>query len=254
MSDALALTRRWVTDYFNRHDAAAARAFCAPEYVLSIGDLVLAGRDDGWLPAVDTQFRAWPGMGMTVHATLNGGDRAAVWFSEHGMSQGRAAVWSGVAIYRAAGGWLTGCVAQEDYFTRRRQVKSGRCDPLDPPCAAPWDEPPGIPDPQAEAAVLEWLAGDWPRPGVVTDDEHLTGEALVFAVERVVRSEMFSVGGRVAFHARLEGTYLGGLGPEGPVPAFLDVNGLVSVQGRDVIGGRVIRDRMGLWSRLRGAA
>ena len=48
MTEALALARRWVVDYFNRQDSAAARAFCAPDYTLCIGDVVLAGRDDAW--------------------------------------------------------------------------------------------------------------------------------------------------------------------------------------------------------------
>ena len=43
---ALPLLRRWVNDYFNRHDDAAARAFIAPDYALHIGDVVFAGRDD----------------------------------------------------------------------------------------------------------------------------------------------------------------------------------------------------------------
>jgi hypothetical protein len=253
MNDALALTRRWVNDYFNRHDPASARAFCAPDYTLSIGDVTFAGRDDSWLPAVDDQFRAWPGLGMTVHGVLNGGDRVAVWFSEHGMSQGRSAVWSGVAIYRATNGLLTGCVAQEDYFTRRRQVKEGRCDLADAPAIAPWDEGPGPTDPAAEAVVRDWLAGDWPRPCVVTDDEHLTGRPLEFAVDGIARQEVLSVGPRVAFHARLTGLYRGGLGGAGPVPTFLDVNGLVEVSDGRVARGRVIRDRMGLWARLRSA-
>ena len=133
MTAALALARRWVNDYFNRHDADAARDFCSPDYVLEIGDVTLAGRDDTWLPAVDRQMRDYPGLTMTVHETLAGEGWTAVWFSEHGARDGAAAVWSGVAIYREDHGLLSGCVAQEDYMTRRRQLKERRGDPVDRP-------------------------------------------------------------------------------------------------------------------------
>jgi hypothetical protein len=259
MSGALALARAWVNDYFNRHDAAAARAICAPDYTLRIGDVVFAGRDDAWLPAVDAQFAAWPGLGMTVHRTACGPDWAAVWFSEHGASRGRAAVWSGVAIYAARDGRLQGCVAQEDYFTRRRQVTDGRCDPVDPPCAAPWDAAAEPPAPGAAEAVRDWLAGGWPgaavRAAVRADDDHITGRPLRFDVEGA-RDAAFHVSGDwVAFTARQHGTYRGGLpDADRAVATTLDVNGLVRVQAGRVAEGRVIRDRMGLWARVRGAA
>lgn len=262
MSAALDLVRRWVVDYFNRHDAQAARGFCAPDYALSIGDVVLAGRDDAWLPAVDRQMRMFPHLGMSVHETLCGEDWAAVAFSEHGATDGKRAVWPGVAIYRAAGGMLTGCVAQEDYYTRRRQLKSGRTDPVDPPCPAPWDEPAGAPDPEAEAVVRRWLAGDWPRaepglqPTLRCDDDHITGTPLRFAPTGIAHEEIRSSGDRVAFHIRLEGLYRGGLEVEvsGGVPETLDCNGIVRVRQGEVVGGRVVRDRMGLWSRLKARA
>lgn len=263
MSAALDLVRRWVVDYFNRHDAQAARGFCAPDYTLSIGDIVLSGRDDAWLPAVDRQMRMFPHLGMSVHQTLSGVDWAAVAFSEHGATEGKQAVWSGVAIYRTAGGMLTGCVAQEDYYTRRRQLKSGRADPVDPPCPAPWDEPVGLPDPQAEAVVRRWLEGDWPRdereatePALRCDDDHITGTPLRFAVRAIAHEEIRSSGDHVAFHVRLEGLYGGGLEAEvtDAVPETLDCNGIVRVRDGQVVGGRIVRDRMGLWSRLKARA
>jgi hypothetical protein len=258
MTRALALTRRWVTQYFNCHDAAAARKFCAPNYTLEIGDVVFAGRDDAWLPAVATQFRAWPGMGMTVHATLTGAGWAAVCFSEHGAKNKVAAVWSGVAIYHEADGWLTGCSAQEDYFTRRRQVKSVMTDPVDPPCAAPWDIDALPANPLAEAVVRHWLERGWPcaGAGIRFDDEHITGSPLHFEVIGTQRCLTWSSGDQVAFHSRQHGIYHGGLPGlvVGPLPETLDVNGIVTVSDGQVVAGRVIRDRMGLWTRLRNAA
>jgi hypothetical protein len=108
--------------------------FIVPSYALEIGDHVFAGRDDQWLPAVDQQMQAFPGMGMTVHQVISTYDRVAVYFSEHGATKGRLAVWSGVGIYRSNGQQLTGCIAQEDYMTRQRQLKSGVCDPFRSAC------------------------------------------------------------------------------------------------------------------------
>jgi len=256
MTETLALLRRWVVEYFNAHDADAARDFIAPNYALSIGDIVFAGRDDAWLPAVDVQMKAYPGLGMTVHQTLNGDGWAAIWFSEHGSTDGKAAVWSGVGIYRGNGTVLTGCVAQEDYLTRRRQVKTGTTDLVDRPAVAPWDTRLLPPDPRAEAVVRDWLTGDWPCPEgrVLCDDDHITGDPLRFNVATTEVMELLSSGEHVAFNVRQTGTYVAGLPADGPATQTLDVNGIVRVSDGMVASGRVIRDRMGLWSRLRAAA
>ncbi|RST87698.1 nuclear transport factor 2 family protein [Aquibium carbonis] len=253
MTVALALTRRWVSDYFNRHDAEAARRFCAADYTLKIGDVVLSGRDDVWLPAVDRQMRDYPGLTMTVHETLTGPGWAAVWFSEHGQRGQSSAVWSGVAIYREAGGILTGCIAQEDYMTRRRQLKGGEADLVDRPCAAPWDTAAQEPNRANEAAVAAWLEGRWPKDGAVPcDDEHLTGDPIAFDVETIETREMLSAGNRVAFSVRQHGVYRSGIEEEASASAFFDVNGLLTVENDRIVSGRVIRDRMGLAGRLRG--
>lgn len=250
----VALARRWVQDYFNRHDAEAARQFIAPGYTLNIGEHVFAGRDTAWLPAVDQQFALFPGLTMTVHDLITQGDRVAVWFSEHGMSRGRAAVWSGVGIYRGDGPLLTGCVAQEDYLTRQRQLKSGIVDPVDPAAAAPWDTRPEAPDPVAEEVVRRWVGTAWPKPptAVRCDDDAITGTELSFDVRTTTFSELFSSGDQVAFHARQVGTYRGGLSgiaPDGR-ETTLNVNGLLRVRGGQVTEGRVIRDRLDLRGRL----
>jgi hypothetical protein len=257
MSSALPLLRRWVVDYFNRHDAAACAAFIAPDYALRIGDVVFAGRDEQWLPAVDEQMKLFPGLGMTLHQTLAGQDWVAVWFSEHGASNGRVAVWSGVAVYFSDGERLTGCVAQEDYMTRQRQLKSGAADAVEPPAAAPWDTPILPRDEMAERVVRDWLTRSWPRdvPEVRCDDEHITGAPMRFEVVGLDVDTMVSSGPDVAFHARQTGLYLGGLAGVDPArrPAALHVNGLVRVTEGRVGSGRVIRDRVGLRAALRRA-
>ena len=255
------LARRWVVDYFNAHNEAAAREFIAPDYALEIGDHVFDGRDTRWLPAVAQQFAQFPGMGMTVHQVIAGSgdkaDRVALWFSEHGAAGGAGgpvAVWSGVGIYRAQGDRLVGCCAQEDYFTRSRQLRSGQTDPLDSPCPAPWDTVALGADHAAEAVVAAWLQGSWPRAesAVRVDDEHLTGQVLTFEVVSTELVDVFSSGPHVAFHARQQGRYRGGLSglPGRDRLEPLHVNGIVRVQQGAVVGGRVIRDRGGLKARL----
>ena len=147
---------------------------------------------------------------------------------------------------------MTGCIAQEDYWTRRRQLKSGAADAVDRPAVAPWDAGPEAPAAGWEDAVTGWAAGGWPRPEVVADDEHITGEALEFEVAASEVRALRASGDRVAFALRQRGTYRGGLGGA-PGPDFLDANGIVRVDGGRVISGRVIRDRMGL-HRRRAAA
>jgi hypothetical protein len=253
------LARRWVVDYFNSHDDAAAREFCAPQYALSIGEYRLAGRDEQWLPAVRKQMELFPGLGMTVHQVVAAQDRAAVLFTQHGASGGaggRVACWSGVAIYRADGGseLLTGCVAQEDYQTRQRQLKSGVADPVDPPHPAPWDTPLLPPDPAAEAAVRAWLSQSWPAvDGTVRcDDEHLTGVLLAFEVASADVGQLYSSGSQVVFHVRQLGRYRGGLpgvaASDRELP--LNCNGILTVEQGRVVGGRVVRDRAGLRAAL----
>jgi hypothetical protein len=149
-------------------------------------------------------------------------------------------------------------VAQEDYATRMRQLKSGVADPVDPPAAAPWDTVALPPDAQAEAAVRRWLGGSWPQPpaGVRCDDEHITGVPLHFEVRSGKVTELFSSGPDVAFHVVQTGTYRGGLAGVAPsdLPAVLHTNGLVRVHGGQVVSGRVIRDRFGLRARLQQGA
>jgi long-chain acyl-CoA synthetase len=251
---ALSLVRRWVNDYFNRHDAAACAGFVAPDYTLEIGDVTLAGRDDVWLPAVDVQMKRFSGLGMTVHRTVAGEDWAAAFFSEHGASDGRQAVWSGVGIWRSDGEVLTGCIAQEDYMTRQRQLKSGIVDPADPPAAAPWDVARLPRDETAEKTVADWLHGAWPRKpfAVRCDDDHITGIPLRFDVREMETVFLNSSGTDVVFHVRQTGLYQGGLAKIAAtgLPATLYVNGIVRVDDGRVVSGRIIRDRIGLQAAL----
>ena len=82
-------------------------------------------------------------------------------------------------------------------------------------------------------------------------------DRLVFEVDSVEVLELFSSGQAVAFHARQHGRYRGGLAgtPTGNVALqHLACNGIVHVQNGQISRGRVIRDRIGLRTRLRAGA
>jgi len=255
------LTRRWVIEYFNGQNENAAREFIAPGYCLQIGDYLFDGRDSQWLPAVAQQFAQFPGMGMTVHKVVVGSDnkanRVGVWFSEHGASGGPGgpvAVWSGIGIYRSEGEKLVGCCAQEDYYTRSRQLRSGVSDAVDPPAAAPWDTLPMGTNAQAEVCVQQWLNQSWPllESSVHVDDEYITGQQLEFKVTSTEIVDLFSSGPDVVFNVRQRGFYRGGFAgvPERNREEVLNINGMVSVRDGAVYTGRVIRDRGGLKGRV----
>lgn len=249
----LGLMRRWVLDFFNCHDASVCRDILAPDYVLRIGDHTISGRDAQYVPAVQQQLDQFPGLGMTVHRVLVGQDQIALQFTEHGASGGpggRVACWSGVALYRSQGAQLVGCVAQEDYLARQRQLKSGMADPIDRPAPAPWDEAAHAPDPHAEEVVQRWLRHPWPAARhVACDDEHVADMApLAFEVADAEVTDIFSSGSGVAFHVRQTGRYLGGLPgvAASAGAAVLYGAGIVTVVDGEVRAGRVIRDRAGL--------
>jgi hypothetical protein len=253
------LARRWVVDYFNSQDEAAAREFCDEDYTLHIGHTVFAGRDAQWLPAVRLQMDRFPGLGMTVHQVVASDSRAAVLFTQHGTDGGpggRVTCWGGIAIYERRGERLSGCVAQEDYMTRQRQLKSGSPDPVDPPSPNPWDTVLHAADPRAEQVVRDWLEGAWPKePPVRVDDEHLTGTALAFEVTHTDIGQIWSSGPDVVFHARQTGVFLGGFaGVPAGLAGELVVNGMIRVVDGRISAGRVIRDRAGLRAALLAGA
>jgi hypothetical protein len=107
-------------------------------------------------------------------------------------------------------------------------------------------------DPGVEKVAREWLErGDLrDAPEVVVDSSWY--EALApspIEVESVVIDELFSAGGRVAFHVSQRGRYAGGLPGVGAArrgaPVRLDCAGLASVAEGRVQGVRVVTDRLG---------
>lgn len=259
MEPIVGLIRKFAVGFFNGQNPDVCRETMAPDYRLRMGDAVIAGRDAEYLPAVQSQFAQFPGLTMTIHQVITSGSRVAVSLSEHGASGGpggRTAGWAGIALYEWNGEQLTGCVAVEDYHSRRRQLTSGIPDPIAPPAVAPWDVTASAPAAAAEEVVRAWLpvASTVTVDGVLRDDEHLTDDPpLVFEPITTDVTDLFSAGHHVAFHARQTGHYRSGFSG---IDAFLhDVTlfsaGIVSVVDGRVSGGRIIRDRAALHRALR---
>jgi hypothetical protein len=258
----VALMRRYSIDYTASHDFDAVESVMAPSYVAHTCGLHLR-RDPDYRPAAAALFRAFPGLGFSVHEIVTNGDRLAMRFSEHGMAVdgGRMACWRGFGLYRWDGDRVTECFVEQDLFSRRRQLKSGTPDALEAPHIDPWASTvPVASDPNAEAVVAAWLpAGDLAaaQSGWV-DVSALQRFAPCIAPSAVVVNDLFSAGPQVAFHADLHGAYVGGcLDRDDPFvgrPASIAVVGVASVRGGAVAEVRAVTDRFGLRSRLLGAA
>ncbi|GAC1330274.1 MAG: hypothetical protein NVSMB13_18270 [Mycobacteriales bacterium] len=258
---AVGLVRRWAVDWLNGQHPEVCETVLAPGYGLHIGGFWLGPREE-YVPATMVQLSRFPGLVLTTHQLVTDGERVAVSFSEHGASArlaGRAAVWTGVSLFRSDGTALTACFAEEDYYGRRRQFDTGRPDPVLPPAVAPWDAVAEPPDPAAESAVREWLGRpDLRAVPVVCDDEH-TGQPAqrLLEVSGCEVHELFSAGAWVAFHAVQSGSYLGGLDDLDDAigtATTLELAGLVQVVEGRVVAGRVVRDRLGTSRSLRQSA
>ncbi|ONH35109.1 MULTISPECIES: long-chain-fatty-acid--CoA ligase [Protofrankia] len=250
---AAALVRRWSVDWLNGRHPEVCEEILSPDYTLLIGGYLLGPRDE-YVPATLAQLNRYPGLVVTAHQVIAAGDRVAVWFTEHGASarlEGRRAAWPGVALFRSNGEQLTHCFCEEDYYARRRQLDRSASDVVDAPAVAPWDPVPGTANPAAESVVKAWLGERDLRSAPVVIDDAVTGAQppeQVLDVTGFTVNEMFSAGPQVAFHATQTGVYAGGLdGLEGALgdPALLHLAGIVEVRDARIVGGRVVRDRLG---------
>lgn len=230
-SQTRALMRRWAVDWLASHDPVACESILAPDYRLTIGAVVLDGRQT-YVDATVRELGKFPGLGLTIHDVLVDGDHAAVRFSEHGAAshrEGRRAAWSGVALFLVRDGRIQECWAVEDYASRSEQLASGECRSVEPPHVAPWDGPEEPGDPDAEAAVGQWLTGE--RCGDIAGDT-VAGGTLPGPVQPDV---LVSSGRTVAFHGRCD------------VEGFpLAVAGVVRVDAHGTLTGHVVTDLSGL--------
>lgn len=240
------LAQRFTIDWLNRADGAVPPEIMTPGYQVHIGGLDLDGLE-AYAPATLGQLHQFPGLQLTVHDLVHTGERFALHFTEHGASrrhEGRAAAWAGVALFRWDGERLTENWTQEDYASRRRQLADGRPDAVGAPMVAPWTEPPGRPDPEAEDVVRAWVGTAAPGSDAVRWDDGRDG-ALVAPAGADIR-EIFSAGDRVAFAATQHGRLLGLGAAAEEAPVQLGVAGLVTVADGAVVSGVVISDRLGL--------
>jgi hypothetical protein len=253
----VALMRRYCIDYTNSHDLSVCDSIMEPDYVVRICGMELE-RDASYKPSVETVFRRFPALGLTVHDLVTNGERLAMRFSEHAATaDGTLACWSGIGLYEWNGARLTGCRVEQDFWSQRRQLDTGVPDPLESPHIDPWltttEEPC---NPEAEEDVHSWLAaGDLATAESGRIDERAPStHQPVISVESVEVLDLFSAGQTVAFHARLEGGYTGGLGdfPIGAAAAMY-VAGMATVDRGRITDVHVVTDRFGLSMALASA-
>lgn len=263
MHKFVALMRRYCHDYTNRQDFTACDTIMVPQYTLHMGTYHLTGRDSAYKPATSRQFQQFPGLCLTVNELVTNGDRLCLRFSEHGASvrhAGALAAWGGIGLYKWDGERLTENFVEQDYYSRRAQLASGAALPVETSAIAPWDAQPAPADPSAEAIVRELLEeGDLTQTrGVVFDDEW-TGAVRQRVIEPTGAQidDLFSAGSQVAFHAALRGRVaddfaIGDVAAARGQDAVLHMSGLVTLRDGQIVSGRVIRDRLGLYRRLTG--
>lgn len=247
MEPFVALMRRYVVDYTNRHDPAVCAEIMAPDYTLTMGAHVIQGRDEHYVPAAAVQFKQFPGLCLTVHQLVTNGDHLAMRFSEHGASirhGANRAAWRGLGIYRWDCTVLRENHVEQDYLSRRRQLGGGTPDDIDPPAVAPWDTVAEPADAGAENVVRGWVLAGMTGERVRHDDD---SDRVLLDHTRTEIDRMFSAGEHVAFRATIRGQYVGGLEEareEQGSEVTLHATGIVRVQGENVTHGYVVNNRL----------
>jgi predicted ester cyclase len=260
MNKFVALMRRYVSDYTNRHDFTVCDEIMVPGYTLHMGTYDLTGRDSHYKPATAKQFQQFPGLSLTVNEIVTNGLRLSLRFSEHGASirhNGALASWSGIGLYKWDGERLTENYVEQDYYSRREQLASAQPKPVESPALAPWDTTPQPEDNAAENVVRELLSqGDLSASADIVFDDAWTGAPAqrILQPDGAVIDDLFSAGDQVAFRITQSGRVLADFAAAlAGTPAILHMTGIVTVREGRIVGGRVIRDRLGLYRRLHGS-
>lgn len=253
--------RGFAVDFLTSHDNQAVEWVMDPAYRLSIGGHLFDGRDHSYLPATAAQLDQFPGLTVTVHDVILGEAGVAMRFTEHGAStrdEGRVAAWRGITLFRLDAGRLAHGWAEEDYFARKRQLKSGVADTVAAPALAPWDQPVESADAATELAVRTWLPGFVDDPlveAVMVEGPQL---AELVDIDTVEISHMFSAGARAAAHCVCRGRYKGGFDDidRGLVGASVDfrIAAMFDVAGGAVTRAQICADRLGLHRQLKSPA
>lgn len=252
------LLRRYSYAYTAAHDFEVCREIMVEDYTLIMGEHVVRGREEQYIPATARQYRQFPTLGFTVHDLLVGPDRAALHFSEHGYSTLHSCEcsWSGISTYRWDGARLVECRVEQDYFARREQQRTSRPNPVPPPAIDPWHTDGEAPATGVEQAVRSWLVGGGlagVAPGSL-DDEHCSDPSrLLLDASSVEVLDLFAAGRRAGFHVRTSGTYAGGLpglDDHLGVAASLYCSGIATVTDDGSIRARAVTDRLAAERRL----
>lgn len=251
------LLRGFAVDFLTSHDVSAASWIMDPAYRLSIGGHVFDGRDTSYLPATTAQLDLFPGLCVTAHDVVLAPGGAAMRFTEHGVSvrQGTPSSWGGICLFRIEDGRLRQGWAEEDYFARKLQLKSGVVDRIGAPHPAPWDEPVRDADAGTESALARWL--DDPARLVAQVEEISSGGprlGQLITPQSFELSTAFLAGGRGAFHGVVHGAYAGGFDDidtahTGSAIA-LPVAGIFDTDGGTVTRVQLCGDRLGLYRTL----
>ncbi len=240
-----AVLRRFAVDLLTAHRTDVLPTLMADDYCLNIGGYAIAGRDTAYAPAMAQTFQQFPGLCVTVHDVVLGEQMVALRFTEHGASQrdaGRFAAWQGIALFEIVDGRLQIGWAEEDYFSRKRQLRSGIADAIEAPHVAPWDCRAALRNASAELLTRRWL-------------ERETAHVPWLNVAGVHVNALFSAGDRVAYHCTYRGEFTGGLeaSDETFAGAHVSLNaaGIVDLRGDTVVAKSVVCDRLGLQRSLR---
>jgi len=250
----VALLRRYVFDYTNSHDLAVCDEIMHPDYRVHISGLTLE-RDKTYKGAVAGVFAEYPGLTIQAYEIVTNGEMLAMSFTEHGASvrhENRCAAWRGIGIYQWDGRQLIRNFVEQDFFSRRQQLQTGRAAPIESPPHDPWlGATAGDPAPANEEVVRSWLAsGDVRGSGVVIDGLRLNEmPPSPLAIESTRISAIFSARDKVAFHVVQSGRYLGGLFEDDSLvigcECELCVAGIVTVAAGSVAQATLVTDREG---------
>lgn len=259
ISQQARLLRGFATDFLTSHDTGEVRRIMSPDYRLSIGGVTFEGRDGAYLPATAAQLDEFPGLCVTVHDTILSPGAVAMRFTEHGVSSklpGRGSAWGGITLFEIEDGRLRRGWAEEDYFARKRQLKSGIPDPVAAPCIAPWDNPCLDEDPQVVEVASVWLSDPAFVARCAVEEIRVGGPRFADLVSgtNVALNKVFSAGRRAAFHVGIDGKYAGGFGDVEPhlvgTPVTLRLAGILDVEDGAVVRAQISADRLGLYRQL----
>lgn len=244
--------RRYCFAYTASHDPSVCDDIMVEDYALHMGEFEIRGRDRNYKPAAEKQYRQFPGLGMSVHDLLVTAERAALHFSEYGRSvlTGTTAAWSGISLYHWDGDRLTDCRVEQDYYSRRRQLRQGVPNAIDAPAHDPWTGPVEQPDHQVELATREWLAAG----GLFTlsegsmDDEPAAAPArIALDAPDIEILDCFAGAARAAFHVTATGRITAWPGAAADATgsrATVYYTGIARVRDGEVTSARVISDRL----------